>query len=173
MRITLRRAVAATAAVAAATAGTLATAAAASTADTVQNLPAFKAACNAQQPAGQRFTSWQQTPVTRGAAGTAVYAVIVVGTFDSGYDKQRCLGILPTGRTAGKEYELSVTALRTDSTPDIAAAASGTSSQPFVKVAGTIVQDGEDELSDHLVAVGAASSWRLTSPAASSVRILL
>jgi len=144
---------------------------AASNINAVQNLSAFKSACNTQTP-GRTFGRWQETLVTRGASGTAVYADVVVGTYDTGYGLFRCVGILPTGRTAGKGYQLTVTALRADAEPDIAASASGSSDSKFVKIPTQIVQDGEDELSDLLVAVGTVDKYDMATPAASSVRLL-
>jgi hypothetical protein len=153
-----------------------AAAVAASSADAVQNLPAFKTDCNNDEP-GRTFGGWQQIPIKRGDAGTAVYGWLVVGTYDTGYGEIKCVGVLPSGRTAGKGYSLTATALRSDAAPDVAAAASGTSSQKYVKTR-SVVLDGEDDdpgdatSSDVILAVGTVDHWDLPTFASGSVRLL-
>jgi hypothetical protein len=149
---------------------------AASFADGVENLSAFKTDCNNDEP-GRRFGGWQQIPIKRGDAGTAVYGWLVVGTYDTGYGEIKCVGVLPSGLTAGKGYNLTATALRSDAAPDVATAASGTSSRKYVKTR-SVVLDGEDDdpgdgtSSDVILAVGTVDHWDLPTFASASVRLI-
>lgn len=158
--------------------GTAVPAIAASSADAVQNLAAFKSDCN-DDVAGRTFGSWQTTPIKRGAGGTAVYGYLVVGTYDTGYSKTMCVGVVPAGRTAGKGHELSVTALRADANPDIAAAASGKTNRVRYIKTTPVELDGEDDdptdptSSDVVVAVATVTRYDMPTFAEASVRLLL
>lgn len=141
------------------------TAHAATTADAVQNLSSFQSDCNNDEP-GRTFGHWQSTPVTRGAGGTAVYGWLVVGTYDTGFGQFKCVGVLPSGRTAAKGYTLSVAAVGRDDTTG-----KTSSTVKYVKLP-QVVLDGEDDLSDVVPAVATVDRYDMATYAMGAVRLL-